>query len=63
MTRDTNPGEVRVTDPAALEAIEAVLMLAVYRARRAARRQLLAIDRPPVASPEALHLHRVGSLR
>jgi hypothetical protein len=50
------------TDPAAIEAIEATLMLAIYRARRAARRQLLGLAPVPRPTPDALRLQRDGTL-
>jgi hypothetical protein len=52
----------RPLDPAALEAIEATLMLAVYRAHRRARRQLLGLDPVPPPSADALRLLRTGTL-
>jgi hypothetical protein len=51
-----------VTDRKAIAAIEAVLMLTVYRAHRAARRQLAGLDPVPRPSPDALRLHRDGTL-
>lgn len=48
----------RPADAADITAIEATLMLAVYRARRSARRQLAGLDPVPPASIEALHLYK-----
>lgn len=52
-----------VTDPGAIEAIEADLMLTVYEAQRLARRRLLGQAPPPDPNPRALLLKRTGSLR
>lgn len=51
------------TDPVIIEAIEAELQLAVYRAKRLARLQLLGLKPPPDPSPDALRLIRTETLR
>lgn len=56
-TTPVNPADIE-----AINAIEAVFMLAVYRARRVARRQLAGMDPVPVPSPSAWRLHRDGKL-
>lgn len=47
-----------VTDPAALEAIEAALMLQIYQARRLAHRRFLGLSPAPRPNPVALALLR-----
>lgn len=52
-----------VTEPAVIEAIQAELMLAVYDARRRARRPLAGIDAAPQPSRRALRLWRTAARR
>lgn len=54
----TTANATRITDPEALEAIEAEFTRVVYEASRRALRQRRGQEPPPVTTPEALTLRK-----